>query len=318
MTPSSRHSSHTSSSTNSIRGRSSTSRRVASLSVLSLAALALAACGSSSASTTSTTTSAASAAGGNSGGSGGSGAPRQIPGASGTIAAINGTSLEVQNASSGQTTVTYTTSTTFDQTVTASASDVVVGSCISAFGKPTSGSTSGSRALGGPVTATTVSISQPTSGTCSTGFGGFGGGSGPGGSPNGGPPSGGSFPEGGGRPPSGGRFPSGAANFGVASGMVTAVSGSTATVSETNPQSKKTTAVVVTLTSSTTYTQRQSAAASDLAVGKCAQARGSSSTTGAITAQSITISTPGASGCSSGFGGFPGGGAAGSGTPPGA
>jgi hypothetical protein len=96
------------------------------------------------------------------------------------------------------------------------------------------------------------------------------------------------------------------------------VSGSTATVSEANPQSKKTTAVVVTLTSSTTYTQRQSAAASDLAVGKCAQARGSSSTTGAITAQSITISTPGASGCSTGFGGFPGGGAAGSGSPPGA
>jgi hypothetical protein len=48
-------------------------------------------------------------------------------------------------------------------------------------------------------------------------------------------------------------------------------------------------------------------------------ARGSASTTGAITAQSISLSTPGASGCTSGFGGFRGGGAAaGSGTPPGA
>lgn len=89
---------------------------------------------------------------------------------------------------------------------------------------------------------------------------------------------------------------------------MTAVNGSTVTVNETNPQTSKATSVTVTLTSSTTYTENQSATSNDLAVGKCAQAVGSSSSTGAITAQSITLSTAGASGCSSGFGGFPGGG----------
>jgi hypothetical protein len=49
-----------------------------------------------------------------------------------------------------------------------------------------------------------------------------------------------------------------------------------------------------------------------LAVGKCVQALGSADTTGAITATSISISTPGANGCSSGFGRR--GGAAGAGS----
>jgi len=72
----------------------------------------------------------------------GSSPPRTIPGTSGTIAAINGTSLEVQNPTTGQTTVTYTANTTFRQTTTTTASAVTVGSCVSAFGKPTSASSS--------------------------------------------------------------------------------------------------------------------------------------------------------------------------------
>ena len=52
-------------------------------------------------------------------------------------------------------------------------SDVTVGSCVSAFGKPTSSSSR--PALGEPVTATTVTITQPTSGSCTGGFGGAGG-----------------------------------------------------------------------------------------------------------------------------------------------
>ncbi len=297
---------------------------MAALAVVAVGAVALAACGSSSSASTTSTTKAPSTTGGGTagggtggGGTGGGGTGgRQFPGADGTIAAINGTSLEVQGTT-GQTTVSYTGSTTFDQTVTGAASDVTVGSCITAFGKPTSSSSSKTAAFGGPVTATTVSITQPTSGSCSTGFGGFrgGGGAGAGGAPAGGFGGGGS----GRTPPAGGRF-RGAGNFGTASGLVNAVSGSSVTVTETNPQTKKTSSVVVTLTSSTTYTQRQSASSSDLAVGKCAEARGSASTTGAISADSITISTPGANGCTAGFGAFRGGGAggAGSGTPPGA
>ncbi len=286
-------------------------RRLTALSALGVAAVTLAACGSSSsASTTSPSTTVPAA--------GGSGAVRQFPGTSGTIAAINGASLEVQNATTGQTTVSYTSTTTFDQTVTTTAAAVTVGSCVSAFGKPTSASSSSRSAFGGPVTATSVSITQPTSGSCTGGFGrGFGGAGG--GAGAGRPPGGGEFSGGNGfRPPSGGagaqrRF---TGRFGAASGSVTAVDGSELTVSETGPSTKKTTSVVVTLTSTTTFTERQPAAASDLAVGKCANAVGSADSTGAVTARSITISTPVANGCTAGFGrfgGFRGGaGAAGS------
>jgi len=81
--------------------------------------------------------------------------------------------------------------------------------------------------------------------------------------------------------------------------------------------------VVVTFTSSTTFTQRAAATAADLAVGKCATAFGTADSTGAVTARSITISTPGPSGCTTGFGRFggaggSGGGAPGSGSPTGA
>jgi len=276
-------------------------RRAMALFALGAAAVTLAACGSSSSASTTSTTSVPAPAGSSSGSGGAGGGARQFPGTSGTIAAINGASLEVQNPATGQTTVTYTPTTSFEQTVTTTASSVTVGSCVSAFGKPTSTSSSTST-FGRPVTATTVSVSQPTSGTCTRGFGGraFGGGAGR--------PAGG-FP--------GGQRPAGApgtprrfsGQFGAASGPVTAVNGSAVTVSETDPSTKKVSSVVVTLTSSTTFTERQSAAATDLAVGKCANAVGTADTTGAVTARSITISTPGANGCTTGFGRSGGGGA---------
>ena len=290
-------------------------RRVLSLAALGVAAVTLAACGSSSSASTTSTTKAKAA--GSGAGTGTGGAARARPGTSGTIAAITGTSLEVQNPTSGQTTVTYTSATTFDQTVSAAASGVTVGSCISAFGKPTSTTSTGKSAFGGPVTATSVTISQPVSGSCSAGFGGgFGGGGAgrPGGFGGGGAGAGA-----GGHGPGGGagRFRGGAGGqFGAASGQVTAVSGSTATVSETNPSTKATSSVVVTLTGSTTYTTRTSATAGDLAVGKCATAIGTADSTGAVTARSISISQPVSGSCTTGFGGF--GRAGGGGGAPGA
>jgi hypothetical protein len=125
-------------------------------------------------------------------------------------------------------------------------------------------------------------------------------------------PGGGSFPGGGsgGRTGSGGGFGAGraAGRFGAASGPVTVVNGSLVTVSETNPTTKSTSSVVITLTPSTTFSQRTSATTADLAVGKCATAVGSTSTTGAVTARSIALSTPGPNGCTSGFGRFGGAG----------
>ncbi len=248
------------------------------------------------------------------------GAGGRFPGANGTIAAISGTSLEVQNPQTGQTTVTYTPSTAFQQTIKANASAVTVGSCITATGKPTkksskkTSSKSVAQTFGEPVTATTVSITQATSGSCTTGFGGFGGAGGTGGArfPRTGAGAnvpGGEGP-GGQRPPGGFRGRS-SGQFAAASGSVTGVTGSKVTVKEVNPRTKKSSSVVVTLTSTTSFSERESAAATDLAVGKCASSFGSADSTGAVTATSITISTPGANGCTTGFGGFGGGAAPG-------
>jgi hypothetical protein len=290
------------------RPRSRNIRRALVLSVVGTAA-ALAALGSASP-----------AFGASTGGSGTStpaGGGGRFPGASGTIAAITGTSLEVQNAQTGQTTVTFTPTTTFQQTVKANASAVTVGSCITATGKPTkkaskkSSKKSAAQTFGEPVTATAVSITQPTSGSCTTGFGGgFGGAGGAAGGRF--PRTGGSGGAPGGEAP-GGQRPTGgfrgrlAGQFAAASGSVTAVTGSKVTVNEVNPRTKKSSSVVVTLSSVTAFSERQSAAAADLAVGKCASSFGSADSTGAVTATSITISTPGASGCTTGFGGFGGG-----------
>ncbi|MGD0880203.1 MAG: hypothetical protein ABSB09_01355 [Acidimicrobiales bacterium] len=297
--------------TDSIRSGASTShagrnRRIAALSAVGVVALAFAACGGSSAASTTTTTAAAPTTGSET-------TPTSIPGASGTIAAINGTSLEVQNTQTGQTTVNYTSATTIRQITTTTASGVTVGSCISAFGKPTTPSSS-STPFGEPITATTVTITQPTSGTCSRG--GFGGGFGGGTRPAGASRFHGFSGTGGtGTRPGGGTFSPG--DFGAASGQVTAVNGSTVTVNETDPQTKKTSSVTVTLTGTTTFTTTVTATASAIVVGQCARAVGTADSTGAVTANSLTISAPTNGTCTSGFGvrgGF-GGGAGGPGAP---
>ena len=145
---------------------------------------------------------------------------------------------------------------------------MTVGSCISAFGKPASPRRPPSTpAFGEPVTATTVTITQPTSGTCTSavsavpGSGGFGRGRSGNGHRDGGPGDGG-FPavEVGATRPAGGTSGPGR-GFGAASGSVTGVNGSTVTVSETDPRTQKTSSVAVTLTSTTTFTQRTAAAA---------------------------------------------------------
>ena len=279
--------------------RRTRSRTVAALSVVGVAGLAFAACGGSSGASTTPTTAARPS---------GSTAPRTtLPGATGTIAAVNGTTLEVQNTQTGQTTVAYTPTTTIRQISTTSAATVVVGSCISAFGKPTTASTSSAAAFDEPITATTVSITQPTNGTCSRG--GFGAG-GPGGTPGtGSRPAGGFGGYGGGTPGSGSR-PAGSfgggsfrgGSFGAATGQVTAVSGSVVTVSGTDPRTQKATTVTVTLTGTTTFTTTATATPAAIAVGQCARAVGTAGTTGAITATSLTLSQPTNGTCTSGFG----------------
>jgi len=270
--------------------------------------------------------------------------------ASGTVAALTQatSSMEVQNPTSGQVTVSWTATTTFTQTVTVSASEVAVGSCVTV-------TSTSSKSKSGHLTASTVAVRQAgASGSCTgAGGGGFGFGAAPPGGASGfRPPSGtfagGTFP--GGRA-FGSRAGAGASGFAaaagrVASGQVTSVSGSTfvvkgvtpvlskaksktadpkstkgtkesSTTNTTFPKIKtKTTTTTVTYGKSTVFTTTQPASASNLSVGLCATALGPASQTGAITATTISLRTAPAGGCTigGGFGGIGGfGGARGSG-----
>jgi hypothetical protein len=228
-----------------------------------------------------------------------------FPGVVGTAAAVSGSSLEVQNPTSGQVTVTFTASTPITETVTATAKDVTVGSCVTVVGKP---SAAGSAT--GPVTATTVTISAPVKGNCvggagfGGGFGGFGrGGGGAGGSATPRP----SFSA---RPrPTGSRGAFGNGAFGGANGKVTSVSatgfvvqarGRTAGAAGTAGTNIS---VTVLINSASKYLQTVTAKPSALKVGQCITALGTPNSIGAVAARSIRVSQPGPSGCVSGFGG---------------
>lgn len=222
-----------------------------------------------------------------------------MPGASGKIAAADGSTIQVQGNDS-QTAVTYTDETTISQQVAGSLSDVKAGLCVTVT--PADGSESSDTV----VTAGSVRVTEKSDGSCQ---GGFGGGR-PSGMPEGGMPSG--MPEGG--MPSGG--PGAGGRFGT-SGEVTAVSGDTITVAAMSfdPQAEEgaepeTTSVTVTTTGETTVTTTKTADATALTIGRCVTATGTSDDTGAVSAERIEVSDAVDGECSIGFGrgGFPGGG----------
>lgn len=238
----------------------------------------------------------------------GGGQRGDMPGATGKIAAADGSTIQVQGNDS-QTAVTYTDKTAITQQVTGSLSDVTAGLCVTVT--PADGSQSSDTA----VTAGTIRVTEKTDGSCQ---GGFGGGR-PSGMPEGGMPSG--MPEGetpsgapeGGMPSAG---PGGGGGFGT-SGEVTAVSGDTITVAATSfaPQAEEgaeleTTTVTVTTTGKTTVTTTKAADATALIIGRCVTANGTADDTGAVSAERIEVSDAVDGECSTGFGrgGFPGGG----------
>jgi Domain of unknown function (DUF5666) len=229
------------------------------------------------------------------------------PFTTGMLAGVAGSTLTVQARNGNNTTVVVTSSTSYLQTTSASASDIAKGVCVRVAG-------TGSASSG--VQASTVVITKPTSKGCTrnpAGTAGRGGGAGrfgnrtPG---SGGPPF---------TLPGGGTVPS---NIAAAFGTVSSVSGQQLTVKsqvpQTNTKSKpKTRTVTVTLTGSTTLSQTIKAAQSNLAVGSCVSANGTPDSVGTITAKSVTISQPVNGSCAGGLGGFGGGfrGGAGGGTP---
>ena len=253
--------------------------------------------------------------------------PAAPSGATGSVAALSGTSMEVQNASTGQTTVNWTTTTTFSKSATEAVSAITVGDCVTATG-------SASKKSKTTIAARNLTVSTPSSsGTC----GGVGGG-GPGafriGTGSGAPPAGGfrfrgGSAEGGTRPsfPTGGRagnFAKQFANLAIASGKVTAVNGSTLTVSGVSisggnfaarnktsksktPTKPKTETLKVTTSSSTPVNTTQTVSSTALAVGDCVSAFGPAATNGSVTATTVRITSTGGGTCTGGFGG-PGGG----------
>ena len=100
--------------------------------------------------------------------------------ANGSVAALQASSMEVQNPSTGQTTVDWTTSTQFSKTVSESVSSLAAGDCVTVTGAPskTSKTTIAARSITVLSPSSTGSCtSRTTSGGTSTGgaFAGPGG-----------------------------------------------------------------------------------------------------------------------------------------------
>jgi hypothetical protein len=247
---------------------------------LALAVVTLAACGGGSSSGGSTQQSSAAAGNG-----AGPAAGANAPAASGLIADVSGSTMQVQSQQSGQVAVSWSTATSFTDTVPTTVSAVKTGDCVFATGP------SGSSASATTLTAATVSVSPPVNGTC--GAAGRGGGQG-----QGTRPARSGFPSGGARPSG---VPGGGAGSAVANGSVTSVSGSTIVIASqaagSNPTSR-----TVTLGGSTTITTVADATASAVKVGKCATVQGDAASSGTVAATTVRITDPVDGQCGGRFG----------------
>jgi len=215
------------------------------------------------------------------GGPGGGGPGGGGPGGSGKVAAVSGSTAQVQGPG-GQVAVTWTSATRFTQQVSATAKDLKVGDCVAAMtASPSSSDTS-------KVAAATVRISTPTAGSCTGGFRGQGDGT---------------RVQQRGNPPQG--APSGQARRGGmgAFGKVTAIDGSGFSVESARPGSDDTATVSVTTSADTTWTASAKATSKDVKVGRCVASIGKPDSTGAITAASIAVSSPVNGQCAMTFGG---------------
>jgi len=192
----------------------------------------------------------------------------------GQLVQINGSTL-ILSGTTGDSTVTYATTTTMTQTSTGTLANITPGVCISA---------TGTKDAAGMLTASTVLLSAPVKGSCATT--GFGGG-------------GGSFsPRPGATPRPSFSPPAGAAGLTAARGLVKSVTGTSVTLTGTTGIT--TTINVPTTVKVTTSTVIQAAA---LQTGECVTALGPKNSSGTVAARSLTITPAGANGCTAGFGG---------------
>lgn len=214
------------------------------------------------------------------------------PGASGTVAAVDGSTAQVQNPMSGQVAVSWTSATTFTKQVAAARTDVKTGVCVVVEPTRSTGSAgSGAEDTTPPteVAAAAVRITAKTNGTCAPAIRA--------GAPqlqrNG---DGGPQVQGEGPPPDDatpGRTQ--LRGFG-AFGEVTGVTADGFTVSSAQPAGNgsetEATTITVTVTAATTYTTMAKGTASDVKVGVCVRADGTVDGTGAVTAKTIAVTPP--------------------------
>jgi hypothetical protein len=195
------------------------------------------------------------------------------PAASGTVAAISGKTMQVQNPQVGQVAVTWTSSTKFTHQVATALATIKAGDCVTAVAP------SGTSFDATSFTATSLMVGSDA---CAIGGGprpsGFPSGQGPSGFPSGARPSG---------------FPSGKLRGGaVASGKVVSTSGDTLVIAARQFGGSGTKNKTVTVTSNTRITTEAATTASSVKVGKCVTAEGKADSTGAVTATQVRITEP--------------------------
>jgi len=201
---------------------------------------------------------------------------------SGPITAVKGSTFTVKTTLSptGSSKVTVGSKATVTEQQSGTAADLKKGMCVTAMG--TKAKTT--------VAAQRISLRPAVKGSCTGGFG------------RGGRPGGGTRPPGSG---SGGGSGSGSgrgsgftppANFGFASGQITAVKGSTLTVKGFNGTT------TVTVSGKTAITKTVDVGASAIAEKMCAFVFGTSSDKGkTVAAQSVSLSKPVSGTCNAGF-----------------
>ncbi|MFE9232328.1 hypothetical protein [Cellulosimicrobium funkei] len=235
----------------------------------------------------------------------------RTPGVSGEVAAVDGTTAQVQDGES-QTAVSWSDGTAVTVTVDGTLADVAVGTCVVALTGSPGGAPGDENDASDDTTdaaAATVSVSEPVDGECTGGLsgsfpgGGFPGGERPDGAPSDLPTD---LPE---RPDGAPTdLPSGAPDGearpggfgGLTTGLVTAVDGTTITVTTTTPEGESD-EEAVTVDDATAYTVQRTGSGDDVVVGQCVSAQGESGDDGTITATSLVLSAPGDDGCTPGF-----------------
>jgi hypothetical protein len=206
-------------------------------------------------------------------------------GTAGELVQMNGMTL-ILSATSGDLTVVYDTSTTFQKTSTGTFADVSAGKCIVATGQ---------KDAAGTMTAATVRLTGKVNGTCAVAAGPGGGGGG-----------------GNRTPPPGASPRPNRPNVAFVAGEVTAVKGTAITI-----QPATGAAQLVTIPTTATVSRSAAATAADLALHQCVQANGPRDAAGKVTARTVTIVPAGPSGCFTGGGGGLGGFGGGGGRPAG-